>query len=248
LFGLPLISESWKAGEMFDAVRRAEQMAKIVCRGDDRKYSRFRPASFYGGIATADCVGCNLQYIFCWSYDSVVKPHLFGEFHSPEDVARRLLGITRKKGYRQVRISGGEPTLANLTGAEPSGFGLQLSALENLIRAGVATHAAVMVSFSPPENILALQQKLGLISRKLRDMEIEELVFFNPGVEERLKNAAVTYRTAYRQTTFRQPRCEQWAAQALPCGLHRRCQSGDRCDPDSTGQSSVRTLAASSPA
>jgi uncharacterized Fe-S cluster-containing radical SAM superfamily protein len=97
---------------MFDAVRRAEQMAKIVCRDDGRKYSRFRPARFYSGIATADCVGCNLQCIFCWSYGSVIKPHLFGEFQSPEDVARKLVSITRKKGYRQVRISGSEPTLA----------------------------------------------------------------------------------------------------------------------------------------
>jgi uncharacterized Fe-S cluster-containing radical SAM superfamily protein len=240
---------------MFDAVRRAQQIAKIVCQGDSRKYSRFRPARFYGGIATADCVGCNLQCIFCWSYDSVIKPHSLGVFHRPEDVARKLVGIARKKGYRQVRISGGEPTLAKerllkvldlipmdfrftletngilighdddyaralsrygnvyvrvslkgtteekfsrLTGADQTGFRLQLQALENLIRAGVATHAAAMVSFSPPENIAALQLRLGRIAKELQEIEIEELVFFNPGVEERLKKAGVTYRTAYR--------------------------------------------------
>jgi uncharacterized Fe-S cluster-containing radical SAM superfamily protein len=240
---------------MFDAVRRTQQIAKIVCRDDSRKYNRFRPAKFYGGIATADCVGCNLQCIFCWSYDSVIKPHAFGEFHSPEDVARKVVGIATKKGYRQVRISGGEPTLAKehllgvlhlipkdfrfiletngilighdddyvralsrygnlyvrvslkgttegefsrFTGADPTGFDLQLKALENLIRAGVATHAAAMVSFSPPENIAALQLRLGRIAKELQKVEIEELVFFNPGVEERLKKAGVAYRTAYR--------------------------------------------------
>jgi uncharacterized Fe-S cluster-containing radical SAM superfamily protein len=73
-------------------------MAKIICRDDGRKYSRFRPARFYGGVATADCIGCNLRCIYCWSYASVIKPHLFGELHSPEDVARKLVGIARKKG------------------------------------------------------------------------------------------------------------------------------------------------------
>jgi uncharacterized Fe-S cluster-containing radical SAM superfamily protein len=185
----------------------------------------------------------------------VSKPNAFGEFYSPEDVARRLVGIARKKGYRQLRISGGEPTLARehllkvldlipedfrfiletngillglddeyaralsrygnvyvrvslkgtteeefscLTGASPTGFGLQLKALENLVGAGVETHAAVMVSFSPPENIAALQRRLGRTSSKLQEVEIEELVSFNPGVEARLKKAGVTYRTAYR--------------------------------------------------
>jgi uncharacterized Fe-S cluster-containing radical SAM superfamily protein len=103
-----LILELWGAEVMFDPVRRAEQISKVICRDDSRKYSRFRPARFYGGIATADCVGCNLQCIFCWSYDSVIKPNTFGEFYSPEDVARRLVGIARKKGYRQLRISGGD--------------------------------------------------------------------------------------------------------------------------------------------
>jgi uncharacterized Fe-S cluster-containing radical SAM superfamily protein len=35
-----------------------------------------------------------------------------GEFYSPDDVARKLIGIARKKGFRQVRISGSEPTVS----------------------------------------------------------------------------------------------------------------------------------------
>jgi hypothetical protein len=61
----------------------------------------------------------------------------------------------------------------------------------------VDTNAAAMVSFSPPENIAALQRRLGRISRRLQEVEIEELVFFNPGVEERLMKAGMTYRSAY---------------------------------------------------
>jgi hypothetical protein len=62
----------------------------------------------------------------------------------------------------------------------------------------VATHAAAMVSFSPPENILALRDRLGFISSRLADVEIEELVFFNPGVKARLGKAGLTYRSVYQ--------------------------------------------------
>lgn len=96
----------------YDPVRRAEETAGIVCRGDMRRYYRFRPARFYGGIATADCVGCCLRCLFCWSWRQVVHPDRYGQFYSPREVAGRLMSIIRKKKFRQVRISGNEPTLA----------------------------------------------------------------------------------------------------------------------------------------
>jgi uncharacterized Fe-S cluster-containing radical SAM superfamily protein len=40
-----------------------------------------------------------------------VQPEKVGRFYSPEEVVRNLLSIARKKGFRQVRISGNEPTL-----------------------------------------------------------------------------------------------------------------------------------------
>ena len=239
---------------MYDPLRRASEIAEIVCQGGKRKYSRFRAARFYGGIATADCVGCCLQCVFCWSYESATEPHTLGELYSPEEVARKLTGIAGKKGFQQVRMSGSEPTIckehllrvldripgdidfiletngiligydedyakalagyenlhvrvslkgtneeefSRLTGAEPIGFGLQLKALENLLEAGVSTHAAVMVSFSPTGNITAIQERLLQIGKELKDMEVEELVLFNPGIEERLRKAGMEYRTAY---------------------------------------------------
>jgi uncharacterized Fe-S cluster-containing radical SAM superfamily protein len=244
---------------MYDPVKRAFAIAKIVCQGNKRKYSRFRAARFYGGIATADCIGCCLQCVFCWFSEGATKPHTMGEFCSPEKVAQKLIGIARKKGFHQVRISGSEPTLCKehilkildlipgdidfiletngiligydedyakalarhenlhvrvslkgaseeefscLTGAEPIGFELQLKALENLIRAGVSTHAATMVSFSPPGNIETLQARLARIGKELEEIEIEELVFFNPRVEERLRKAGIEYRTAYRRDSI----------------------------------------------
>lgn len=241
---------------MVDPVKRAFEIAETVCHGDKRKYSRFRAARFYGGIATADCVGCCLRCIFCWSYENATKLYTKGDFYSPEEVVQKLIGIARKRGFDQVRKSGSEPTLckehllgildlipedihfiletngipigydddyaralarhknihvrvslkgtsegefSRLTGADPVGFELQLKALENLIRAGVSTHAAVMVSFSRPADIQALQERLARIAKELEEIEIEELVFFNPGVEERLRKAGIKYRTAYRR-------------------------------------------------
>lgn len=97
---------------MYDPVKKAEEAANIICRGDLRKYYRFRPAKFYGGIATADCVGCNLRCLFCWSWHNIVNPGNVGFFCSPQQVAERVLKIARKKRFRRIRISGNEPTIA----------------------------------------------------------------------------------------------------------------------------------------
>jgi uncharacterized Fe-S cluster-containing radical SAM superfamily protein len=96
---------------MYDPLELARQTAKIVCRGTARKYYRFRPAGFYGGIATADCLGCNLRCAFCWAWEQVHQVRRLGEFYEPTEVARRLSAIARKKGLAQVRLSGNEPTL-----------------------------------------------------------------------------------------------------------------------------------------
>jgi uncharacterized Fe-S cluster-containing radical SAM superfamily protein len=239
--------------EGYDPIQRAEDVARIVCEGDRRKYHRFRPARFYGGIATADCVGCPLRCLFCWSWVQVVSPHSHGNLFSPQDVAANLVGIARKKRFRQIRISGNEPTLgrehllkvlerippdivfiletnglllgydstyaqdlarfgnlhvrvslkgtneeefSTLTGATPDGFSLQLQGLKNLSRAGVKTHAAVMVSFSPPQNIGALQERLKAIDPAFEDIEIEELVLYG-SVEQRLTKSGLFHKTAH---------------------------------------------------
>lgn len=233
---------------MYDPVKRAEDVARTVCKGDLRKYYRFRPAKFYGGIATADCVGCCLRCVFCWSWREVVKPGAYGRFYSPKAVAERLISTARKKGFGRVRISGNEPTISRehllkvleripgdvlfiletngilighdetyavdlgkfknlyvrvslkgtteeefsaLTGAEPEGFGLQLKAVEYLYCAGVHVQPAVMVSFSPAENIRALRKRLGTISPRLKEIEIEELILYGD-VEKRLQTAKMT--------------------------------------------------------
>jgi uncharacterized Fe-S cluster-containing radical SAM superfamily protein len=96
---------------MFDPVEMALHAGEIVCKGDLRKYYRFRPSRFYGEIATADCVGCCLRCVFCWSWREVARPEEYGRFYTPEGVAGKLVSIAKKKKLRQLRISGNEPTI-----------------------------------------------------------------------------------------------------------------------------------------
>jgi uncharacterized Fe-S cluster-containing radical SAM superfamily protein len=97
---------------MFNPLNLAARTEDIVSGSDGRKkYYRFRSSGFYGGIATADCVGCCLECVFCWSWQATRRPAETGQFYTPEHVATKLLAIARKKKYRRLRISGSEPTL-----------------------------------------------------------------------------------------------------------------------------------------
>jgi uncharacterized Fe-S cluster-containing radical SAM superfamily protein len=233
---------------MLDPITKAEDIRTIVTKGNQRKYYRFRPASFYGGIATADCVGCCLCCIFCWSYRIIARPENTGKFYTPQQVADRLIRIAQKKHFQKLRISGNEPTLARehlleilslipdnflfiletngiLVGHDPSyaadlaghpnlhvrmsikgcteeefeeltgyhrrGFHLQLKALEHLARASVSCHPAVMVSFSPRENIRKLRTRLEKIHPDFKHIE-EETVIPYPEVEKRLRMAGLS--------------------------------------------------------
>lgn len=96
---------------MYDPIELSNRTENIVTDGTRKKYYRFRPTGFYGGIATADTVGCNLRCKFCWSGNSVWNAKSAGEFYSPAQVADKLNQISKNKGYSQVRVSGGEPTI-----------------------------------------------------------------------------------------------------------------------------------------
>lgn len=96
---------------MYNPLELAEKARSLVCKDGKRKYYRFRPSRFYGGISTADCVGCCLRCVFCWSWDVVVRPNERGNFSAPDDVVSNLIRNARKKRYTQLRISGNEPTL-----------------------------------------------------------------------------------------------------------------------------------------
>ena len=89
----------------------AEHLRAKVCKNDSRKYYRFRGGRFYGGIAAADCVGCILDCVFCWSYKPRCNPESAGKFYTAKHVVEKLMGIARKNGYNKIRITGNEPTL-----------------------------------------------------------------------------------------------------------------------------------------
>ena len=83
----------------FNPLQRAEEVEELVMKGQKRKYYRFRPARYYGGIATADLVGCNLLCAYCWNYDRNLEPSKCeGWYYSHTEVAERLLAIARRKG------------------------------------------------------------------------------------------------------------------------------------------------------
>lgn len=100
-----------KYDNMYDPIILSKKIEDTVIKGNMKKYYRFRPAGFYGGIATADTVGCNLRCKFCWSSNSVWNAKNVGKFYSPENVAEILNNIANEKAYNQIRISGGEPTI-----------------------------------------------------------------------------------------------------------------------------------------
>jgi uncharacterized Fe-S cluster-containing radical SAM superfamily protein len=96
---------------MYHPLELSKKTEELVLNNIMKKYYRFRPTRFYGGIATADVVGCNLRCKFCWSGNSVWNAAHTGILYSPEQVAEELHRIAQHKGYTQVRISGGEPTI-----------------------------------------------------------------------------------------------------------------------------------------
>jgi len=100
----------------YDPVQRHLAIEKLVIRegseGQEKKYYRVRPARWYGGIVTADCVGCGLLCKFCWVSDQVMnRPAEVRKFYSPEKVAHGLDTLAEKRGLEQLRVSGGEPTI-----------------------------------------------------------------------------------------------------------------------------------------
>lgn len=109
-----------------------------------------------------------------------------------KDYAESLSGFNRL--HVRVSLKGtNEEEFSALTGAKPDFFSLQLKSLEKLVGAGVNCHPSVMVSFSEPENIRKLEERLASIAPFLKkEMEIEELILY-PHVIKRLRQVGLGY-------------------------------------------------------
>ena len=95
----------------FDPVERSEESERLVMKDGQRLYHRFRPAPYYGGIATADAVGCSFLCAYCWNYNRNLYPQRFDKFYSAREVSSRLLKIALQKSFRLFRVTGSEPVL-----------------------------------------------------------------------------------------------------------------------------------------
>lgn len=98
---------------MFNCLAKAKEISDIVVQDTQRKYYRIpRAGRWYGGIATADCCGCNLTCVFCWSNKPRDNPAKIGEFYTPEQVFTKITHCAQIHNYHLLRISGNEPTIA----------------------------------------------------------------------------------------------------------------------------------------
>ncbi len=95
----------------FDPLKRSEDIENLVMKGKKRLYHRFRSAPYYGGIATADAIGCSFLCAYCWNYFKNLNPARFDKFYSPQQVASNLLNIARRKSFNLFRVTGSEPIL-----------------------------------------------------------------------------------------------------------------------------------------
>jgi len=100
----------------YDVVQRHLAIEKLATRigvgGEEKKYYRIRTARWYGGIVTADCVGCGLTCKFCWVSDAVMfNPADVGRFYGAREIAANLVALAKKCRLNLLRISGGEPTI-----------------------------------------------------------------------------------------------------------------------------------------
>jgi len=99
---------------MYDPLKLSKRVYKVVSRTkngmEERLYFRFRKDRWYGGIASADVIGCNLVCRFCWAWYFHDNPQR-GRWHDPFRAAEKLIYMADKYKLRFIRLTGAEPTI-----------------------------------------------------------------------------------------------------------------------------------------
>ncbi len=95
---------------IYDPVILTKIVENEVVRENKRKYFRFRKDKWYGGVVTGDVVGCNLRCKFCWAWRFTWNTKVKGVYLDPSE-AFSLMKEKAKGRVRQLRVSGGEPTI-----------------------------------------------------------------------------------------------------------------------------------------
>lgn len=95
----------------FDPLERAGEIEGMVMKDGMRKYYRFRASRHYGGIVTADAVGCCFLCAYCWNFQRNLCPGEYGTYYPPGQVVEKLRAIGIRNGIRLFRVSGAEPVL-----------------------------------------------------------------------------------------------------------------------------------------
>ena len=185
----------------FDPVDLIHRTEKLVCRGDQRKYTEFYATGVYGGIATGYTVGCCLRCIFCWVDPSRDFPEQFGRFYSPEEAFSQISEAAHNFGVNKLRISGAEPTLGkeHLLGLldliEASQFELFILETNGIYFGLDKDYAKAVAKFTKPHIRVGLKAGTpeGFQERTGADKKFFELPFI--GIEN-LLDAGATFHVA----------------------------------------------------
>jgi len=149
--------------EPFDALELAKETEKIVCHGDQRKYTDFYATGVYGGIATGYTCGCCLRCIFCWVDLSREFPESYGEFYSPKQAFEKLKDAALKYRVNKARISGAEPTLGRdhlvplLRWIENSSFSLFILETNGILFGADSTYVKEVCQFKKVHTRISLK-------------------------------------------------------------------------------------------
>jgi len=95
----------------YNPIELAQWTESIVGKDNKRRYTNFYCTRVYGGMSTGYTIGCCLRCIFCWVGLDRDFPFNSGKFYAPEEVFERLNANAQKSRVKNLRISGGEPTL-----------------------------------------------------------------------------------------------------------------------------------------